>query len=62
MKREVKFARTREQKEKRTVLFAVPGKGVVFDSSFDWATEIRTWLPWRVVCKAEARLRAGAEV
>lgn len=41
VEREVKTALTREKKEKRTVLFPVRVDEAVFDSPFDWATEIR---------------------
>jgi uncharacterized protein YjbI with pentapeptide repeats len=41
VEREVKTALSREKKEKRTVLFPVRVDGAVFDSPFDWATEIR---------------------
>ena len=41
VEREVKAALTREKKEKRTVLFPVRVDGAVFNSPFDWATEIR---------------------
>ncbi len=41
VEREVKTALAKERKEKRTVLFPVRVDGAVFDSPFDWATEIR---------------------
>jgi TIR domain len=41
VEREVKTALTREKKEKRTVLFPVRVDGAVFESPFDWATEMR---------------------
>lgn len=41
VEREVKTALTKEKKEKRTVLFPVRVDGAVFDSPFEWATEIR---------------------
>ena len=41
VEREVKTALAREKNDKRTVLFPVRVDGAVFDSPFDWATEIR---------------------
>jgi hypothetical protein len=41
VEREVKTALAKESKEKRTVLFPVRVDGAIFDSPFDWATEIR---------------------
>jgi hypothetical protein len=41
VEREVKTALARERKEKRTVLFPVRVDRAVFESPFDWATEIR---------------------
>ncbi len=41
VEREVKTALAKEKKEKRTVLFPVRVDEAVFDSPFDWATEIR---------------------
>jgi hypothetical protein len=41
VEREVKTALARERKEKRTVLFPVRVDRAVFDSPFEWATEIR---------------------
>ncbi len=41
VEREVKTALARERKEKRTVLFPVRVDKAVFESPFDWATEIR---------------------
>lgn len=41
VEREVKTALAKERKEKRTVLFPVRIDKAVFDSPFDWATEIR---------------------
>jgi hypothetical protein len=38
---EVKTALARERKEKSTVLFPVRVDNTVFESTFDWATEIR---------------------
>jgi len=41
VEREVKTALAKERKEKRTVLFPVCVDRAVFESPFDWATEIR---------------------
>ncbi len=41
VEREVKAALTKERNEKRTVLFPVRVDKAVFESPFDWATEIR---------------------
>ncbi len=41
VEREVKTALAKERKEKRTVLFPVRVDRTVFESPFDWATEIR---------------------
>src|SRR5258708_1278429 len=41
VEREVKTALAKERKEKRVVLFPVRLDGAVFDSPFEWATEIR---------------------
>ncbi len=41
VEREVKTALAKERKEKRTVLFPVRVDKAVFESPFDWATEIR---------------------
>jgi hypothetical protein len=41
VEREVKAALAKERKEKRTVLFPVRVDKAVFESPFDWATEIR---------------------
>jgi len=41
VEREVKTALAKERKEKRIVLFPVRVDRAVFDSPFDWATEIR---------------------
>lgn len=41
VEREVKMALAKERKEKRTVLFPVCVDKAVFESPFDWATEIR---------------------
>jgi uncharacterized protein YjbI with pentapeptide repeats len=41
VEREVKTALTKERKEKRTVLFPVRVDRAVFESPYDWATEIR---------------------
>jgi uncharacterized protein YjbI with pentapeptide repeats len=41
VEREVRAAMDREQKENRTVLFPVRVDRAVFESPFDWATEIR---------------------
>jgi hypothetical protein len=41
VEREVKTALAKERKEKRTVLFPVRVDRAVFESPFDWATEIR---------------------
>jgi hypothetical protein len=41
VEREVKSALAKERKEKRTVLFPVRVDKAVFESPFDWATEIR---------------------
>jgi hypothetical protein len=41
VEREVKAALAKERKEKRTVLFPVRVDRAVFESPFDWATEIR---------------------
>jgi TIR domain/Pentapeptide repeats (8 copies)/Pentapeptide repeats (9 copies) len=41
VEREVKTAIAREKKEKRTILFPVRVDRAIFDSPFDWATEIR---------------------
>lgn len=41
VEREVKTALAKERKEKRTVLFPVRVDNAVFESPFDWATEIR---------------------
>jgi len=41
VEREVKTALAKERKEKRTVLFPIRVDQAVFESPFDWATEIR---------------------
>jgi hypothetical protein len=41
VEREVKTALAKERKEKRTALFPVRVDKAIFDSPFDWATEIR---------------------
>ena len=41
VEREMKTALAKERKEKRTVLFPVRVDKAVFESPFDWATEIR---------------------
>ncbi|MGZ3612239.1 MAG: toll/interleukin-1 receptor domain-containing protein [Ktedonobacteraceae bacterium] len=41
VEREAKSALAKERKEKRTVLFPVRVDRAVFESPFDWATEIR---------------------
>jgi hypothetical protein len=41
VEREVKAALAKERKEKRTVLFPVRVDKAVFETPFDWATEIR---------------------
>lgn len=41
VEQEVKTARAREKKEKRTVLFPVRVDRAVFDCPYEWATEIR---------------------